>query len=66
MKFVYGDSTALFGGDLYIAQEREYVEQYGEALDVDVAKANHHGADTSNLRKWIKALSAQVVVAMGE
>lgn len=66
MKFVYGDSTALFGGDLYIAQEREYVEQYGEALDVDVAKANHHGADTSNLRKWIKALSAQVVVAMGD
>ncbi len=66
MKFVYGDSSALFGGDLYISQEREYVDQYGEALDVDVAKANHHGADTSNLRKWIKALSAQVVVAMGD
>ncbi len=66
MKFTYGDSSVLFGGDLYIAQERDYVEQYGEALHVDVAKANHHGKETSNLKKWIKTVSPQVVVAMGD
>lgn len=66
MKFVFGESTALFGGDLYIAQERDYIEQYGDALHVDVAKADHHGKDTSNLKKWIKTVSPQVVVAMGD
>ncbi len=66
LKFTYGESTALFSGDLYLPQEREYVEQYGEKLHSDLVKANHHGKDTSNSKKWIKAVSPQVVVAMND
>ncbi len=66
LKFVYGESSALFGGDLYVSQERDYIDQYGDELKADVAKANHHGKDTSNLRKWIKTVSPQVAVGMGD
>jgi len=48
MKFIYGESTALFAGDLYITRERDLIRTYGEELQADIAKANHHGADTSN------------------
>lgn len=66
LKFTYGESSALFSGDLYLPQERDYVEQYGEKLHSDLVKANHHGKDTSNSKKWIKATSPQVVVAMND
>lgn len=66
LKFTYGESAALFGGDLYVAQERDYIDQYGDKLKADLAKANHHGKNTSNLKKWIKTVSPQVVVAMGD
>lgn len=66
LKFTYGESSALFCGDLYLPQERDYVEQYGEKLHSDLVKANHHGKDTSNSKKWIKATSPQVVVAMND
>ena len=38
----------------------------GEKLDVDLVKANHHGKDTSNSKKWIEATSPQAVVAMND
>lgn len=66
LKFTYGESSALFGGDLYLSQERDYAEQYGEKLQSDLVKANHHGKDTSNSKKWIKAVSPQVAVAMND
>ncbi len=66
LKFTYGETSALFCGDLYRSQERDYVEQYGEKLDVDLIKANHHGKDTSNSKKWIEAASPQAVVAMND
>ena len=64
MKFTYGESSAWFSGDLYIAQERALVAKYSARLHSDVAKANHHGGNTSNSLKWIKNLNAKIVVAM--
>lgn len=64
MKFIYGESTVLFCGDLYTAAERSLVEQYGEELQADVVKANHHGRDTSNTKKWIEMVKPQIAVAM--
>lgn len=64
MKLTYGESTAWFSGDLYMAQERTLITKYGELLQADVAKANHHGGDTSNSLRWIKNLNARIVVAM--
>lgn len=65
-KFTYGDSTALFCGDLYVSRERDLVGTYGEELRADVIKANHHGKDTSNSNKWIKNVQAMYVVAMND
>lgn len=64
MKFIYGDSTVLFCGDIYSAAERSMVEQYGEELQADVVKANHHGRDTSNTKKWIQTVNPKITVAM--
>ena len=66
MRFDYGKSSYLTCGDLYITGERDVIEKYAELLDVDVAKANHHGIDTSNSNKWIKAVSPKYVIAMND
>ncbi|MDY0290480.1 MAG: MBL fold metallo-hydrolase [Sphaerochaeta sp.] len=64
MRLSYGDSSAWFGGDLYMVQERALTTKYGDELQSDVAKANHHGGDTSNSLRWIKTLQPKIVVAM--
>lgn len=66
MKFTYGESTVLFAGDIYITKERDLIKAYGEELQADVVKANHHGADTSNSNRWIKNLQAKIVIAMND
>lgn len=64
MKLIYGESSAWFAGDLYMVQERTLTTKYGDELQSDVAKANHHGGDTSNSLRWIKTLKPKIVVAM--
>lgn len=64
LKFTYGQSTAWFSGDLYLVQERKLLQKYGETIQGDVSKANHHGGDTSNSIRWIKNMRSQIVVAM--
>ena len=64
MRFDYGESSYLSCGDLYQAQEKALAEKYPDILDVDIAKANHHGKDTSNCLSWVKAVSPMHVVAM--
>lgn len=64
LRFDYGESSYLTCGDLYQAQEKELTKKYPDLLDVDIAKANHHGKDTSNCLSWIKAVSPIHVVAM--
>lgn len=64
MRLSYGESSAWFGGDLYMVQERALTTKYGDELQSDVAKANHHGGDTSNSLRWIKTLQPKIVVAM--
>lgn len=64
MRLSYGQSSAWFSGDLYMVQERALTTKYGQELQSDVAKANHHGGDTSNSLRWIKTLLPKIVVAM--
>ena len=64
MRFSYGTSSAWFGGDLYMVQERSLTTQYGKELQSDIVKANHHGGGTSNSLRWIKTLQPKIVVAM--
>ena len=66
MRFDYGKSSYLTCGDLYLGCEKELIEKYPEDVDADIIKANHHGRDTSNSLKWVKAVSPQYVVAMSD
>ena len=66
MQICYGDSKALFCGDLYRGGEQAVLEGHASELKSDLAKANHHGGDTSNILKWVKAVQPQVVVAMND
>lgn len=66
MKLTYGETTALFCGDLYRGGERDVLAVHEQDLKSDLAKANHHGGDTSNQVRWIKAVRPQVVVAMND
>ncbi len=62
LKFTYGTSTMLFAGDLYTPGESDVIKRWGDQLDADVLKANHHGASTSTSAKWRKTVSAEIVV----
>lgn len=63
MKFTYGKSTYLTCGDIYRARERYLVSTYGEKIQADVIKLNHHGAYTSNSMDWIHAVDAKIMFA---
>lgn len=63
LKVMYGESSFLFGGDLYADQEEVILAKYADELKVDVAKMNHHGYSTSNTKNWVKALSPKIAFA---
>ena len=60
LKFTFGESTIMLAGDLYVGGEKAVVARWGEALDCDVMKANHHGANTSSSKVWRDAVSPQI------
>lgn len=64
VKITYEDSSIFLGGDLYVPAENRLIKKYGENLQCDIMKANHHGADTSNSRSFIEVVKPKVVVAM--
>ncbi|MGI6167181.1 MAG: leucine-rich repeat protein [Eubacteriales bacterium] len=63
MKFTYGNSTFLTGGDLYADREAMLVQKYGSRLAADIAKTNHHGCYTSNSDLWINTLSPKILLS---
>ena len=64
IKVVYGESSFMFAGDLYVGQENVLVQQYGNELQADVEKMSHHGYSTSNGRNWIDTVHSKIAVAM--
>jgi competence protein ComEC len=64
MKLTYGESSFLFGGDLYVSGEQEVVERYGNRLHADVFKVGHHGDDTSSSKAYRNAISPKIAVMM--
>ncbi len=61
MKFTYGKSTFLTGGDLYADREVMLAEKFGSRLNADIAKTNHHGLYTSNSDLWYDAVNPKIV-----
>ena len=64
VKFTYGESSFLFGGDINSAQEMKLAEMYGEALQADILKMHHHGSKTSNCQKWLEAVQPKLTCGM--
>lgn len=64
LKFTYGKSSFLFGGDLYTSGEKEVVERYGNRLRSDVFKVGHHGDSTSSSKAYREAISPKIAVIM--
>lgn len=64
IKVVYGESSFMFTGDLYIGQENVLVQQYGDEMQADVEKMGHHGYSTSSGRNWIDTVNSKIAVAM--
>lgn len=66
LKLTYGESSMLFGGDLYTGAEREIVKLYGDRIDCDVLKAHHHGDQTSSCKPFREAVSPLITVIISD
>ncbi len=64
VKFTYKEASYLFGGDLYVAQENKVVDMYGDQVQADIVKMNHHGLKTSNCMEWIEKTNAKLLCGM--
>ena len=68
LRFDYGETSALFVGDLYKSGELQMIRELGGdagKLDVDVLKIPHHGRQTSSSDDFINAVTPKVAVATG-
>lgn len=66
MKFTYGTSTLMLAGDLYTTGEFNVVDKYGDRLQCDVIKVNHHGDTTSSSGKWRRTVAPKYSVITAE
>lgn len=64
MRLTYRESSFWTSGDLYSSAETVLVETYGDQIQSDVVKMNHHGHDTSNSKAYVETQQAKVAVAM--
>lgn len=62
LKFSFGKASYLTCGDLYRSDELEAIQNYGDALKVTAAKANHHGAYTSDCPEWLEATYPELMI----
>ena len=66
--FDYGETTALFTGDLYKSGELQMIKALGDQvgkLDADVLKIPHHGRQTSSSDDLIKAVTPKIAMSTG-
>lgn len=68
MKMTYGETSALFTGDLYTSHDAMVMKYLGDnvaVLDSDVLKIPHHGYNNASSPVFIKAISPTYAVSMG-
>lgn len=66
LRIAYGESSFWTAGDTYVPGEQAIVAAYGDAIQSDVIKMNHHGYETSNNKDYVEALAPKVAVSMHE
>lgn len=60
-RFVHGENSFLFTGDLEAAAERDLLDA-GIDLDADVLKVGHHGSAGSSSAEFLAAVSPKIAV----
>ena len=63
LRFVYNQSSFLLAGDTYSGGENRLVTAYGDALQSDIVKMNHHGYEASNTLSWVRAVKPLLAIA---
>lgn len=61
VKFVHGENSFLFTGDIEKEAENDIMEK-GFDISADVLKIAHHGSSTSSQKKFINAVAPQYAV----
>ena len=56
LKFVYGNNSILFTGDLEKKFEKKYLSYYRKFLHSDILKVSHHGSKTGSSEEFISAV----------
>ncbi len=62
MRLDYGETSALFTGDIYRAQERYLSAEYPEEMRANVLHAPHHGEETGSSFELIEAVMPEVTI----
>lgn len=62
LKLSFGDQDVLLTGDAEKEVEEYLVETYGDALDVEILKAGHHGSGSSSIQDFIDVTSPDAAV----
>jgi competence protein ComEC len=65
IKITYGDTSALFTGDIQFEKERELVKLYSDKLKANLLKIPHHGHANSGSGGFVKTVNADIAVVMG-
>lgn len=61
LRYVYGDTSVLFTGDLEEKEEMLLVRN-GMIEDTDILKVSHHGSKTASTESFLQALSPETAV----
>ena len=62
VKLSHGSNSLLLTGDVSKLVEQNLVNMYGEALDVDIVKAGHHGSNTSTSQLFIETTTPDTAI----
>ena len=55
-KLTDGDFSGIFAGDIPSQIEQRLVSEYGDGLEADFYKADHHGSKYSSSTQWLEAI----------
>jgi len=64
-KMIYGETSALFTGDIFVEAEIELISIYGDMLKADLLKVPHHGHTTSGSTAFLRVVKPKYSVSMG-